>query len=175
MARMKLLGLVMAGLALVACGDDEAGNGGESGSGLDGKQLGALTAEETATVCRDASGKATELSKEDTCELVGVTASIFGIECETAKQECISDPEEPEQPEDLGSCDELKFTGCTATVAEFKACTTAMVDAIAALTCESTLADFAQTPAACTALQEKCPELFGGEEEEVEETESEAP
>lgn len=169
MTRMKLLGLLMAGLALVACGDDEVGDGGETGSELDGKQLGALTAEESEEVCQDVGGQARALSKEDKCELAGVAASIFGMECETAKQECMSAPEEPEEP---GSCDALGFAGCTATVAEFKACTTAMVDAVAAMTCESTIADFMQKPAACAALEEKCPGFF---EDEEEETESEDP
>ncbi|WP_438017363.1 hypothetical protein WMF18_42475 [Sorangium sp. So ce315] len=172
MTRMKLLGLVMAGLALVACGDDEVGDGDATGSELDGKQLGALTAEEAEEVCRDAGGQARALSKEDKCELAGVGATIFGMECETAKQECISAPEEPEEPEELGSCDALGFAGCTATVAELKACTTAIVDTVAALTCESTIADFLQKPAACAALEEKCPGFF---EDEEEETESEDP
>lgn len=172
MTRMKLFGFLMAGLALVACGDDDVGNGGETGSELDGKQLGALTAEESEEVCHDVGGQAEALSKEDRCELEGVLASAFGMECETARQECISAPEEPEESEESESCEALGFAGCTATVAEFKACATAMVDTVAAITCESTFADILQKPAECVALEKKCPGFF---EDEEEETESEGP
>ncbi|WP_437287982.1 hypothetical protein [Sorangium sp. So ce406] len=169
MTRMKLFGFLMAGLALVACGDDDVGNGGETGSELDGKQLGALTAEESEEVCHDVGAQAEALSKEDRCEIEGALASAFGMECETAKQECISAPEEPEESAE-SECEGLGFAGCTATVAEFKACTTAMIDTLAAITCESAFADILQKPAECVALEKKCPGFF-----EEEETESESP
>ncbi|WP_437762554.1 hypothetical protein WMF27_45720 [Sorangium sp. So ce281] len=167
MTRMKLLGLLMAGLSLVACGDDEAGNGGETGGNtsgggdLDGKQLDELTAAESQQVCADLAGSI-ELSKEDSCEVIGLGNTILGGDCETFKEQCISAPEDPES---IGSCDPSEFAGCTATVAEMKACMTAMTSAMRALTCESSIADLAQQPAACAVVNEKCPELGEGEGE----------
>ncbi|WP_437755817.1 hypothetical protein [Sorangium sp. So ce1389] len=165
MTRMKLLGVLMAGLALVACGDDEVGDGGETGSELDGKQLGSLTAEEADEVCGDLRGQVESISKEDMCEVTGVAASIIGMECETAKQECISAPEEPEEPD---TCGASQFTGCTATVAEARACFAAMATTFKAITCESSLSDIMNPPAECAALEEKCPGAFEDEEEETE-------
>lgn len=168
MTRMKLLGFLMAGLALVACGDDEGDGDGGSGSDIEGKQLSALTAEEADDLCHDLRGQTKTISKEDECEVEGVLASLLGMECETTKQECISAPEEPEDTGELDSCGASELTGCTATVAEARACVEAMVGTIKALTCESTLADIGQKPAACAALEEKCPAFFEGEEEEDE-------
>ncbi|WP_437278759.1 hypothetical protein WME90_47415 [Sorangium sp. So ce375] len=169
MTRMKLLGLLMAGLALVACGDDEgSGPGGETGNGseLDGKQLGQLTAAESEQVCADIA-RSTKVSKEDACELTGIGLSVLGGDCEAVKAECVSSPDEPEE---VLSCDTSKFAGCTATVAEAKACTTASAESMKALTCASGLEDLLQQPAACAAINEKCPALF-----EEEATDGEAP
>jgi hypothetical protein len=168
MTRMKLLGFLMAGLALVACGDDEGDGDGGSGSDIEGKQLDALTAEEADGLCDDLRGQAETVSKEDACEAEGVLASLFGMDCETTKQECISAPEEPEDTGEIDSCGASEFTGCTATVAEVRACLDAMVGTIKALTCESTLTDLAQKPAACDAVEEKCPAFFESEDEEDE-------
>ncbi|MDC0679821.1 hypothetical protein [Sorangium atrum] len=174
MTRMKILGFVMAGLALVACGGDEGDGDGGSGSDIEGKQLGALTAEEADGLCDDLRGQTNTISKEDECEAEGVVGSLFGIECETTKQECISAAEESELTGELDSCGASQFTGCTATVAELRACMTAVVGTIKALTCESTLADIAQKPAACAAAEEKCPAFFGRQDEE-DESEAEGP
>ncbi|WP_437589878.1 hypothetical protein [Sorangium sp. So ce1000] len=164
MTRMKLVGLLMAGLALVACGDDEGSGpngGGGTGSDLDGKQLGQLTAAESQEVCDDLAGSV-EVSKEDICEVTGVFSGALGADCATAKAECINKPEEPEQ---LGSCDTSKFAGCTATVAETKACLIAVANAVKAITCSSSLEDVLalQQPAACAPVSEKCPELLQDE------------
>ncbi|WP_438007031.1 hypothetical protein WME89_52320 [Sorangium sp. So ce321] len=175
MTRMKLLGFLMAGLALVACGDDEVGNGGETGSELDGKQLGSLTAEEADEVCDELRGQTEAISKEDMCELAGVFASGFGMECETTKQECISAPEEPAEPSEPDTCGASQFAGCTATVAEARACMASIANAFRSITCESTpddMENLAQT-AECAVMEEKCPGSTEGEEEE--ETEGNGP
>ncbi|WP_437506574.1 hypothetical protein [Sorangium sp. So ce1099] len=174
MTRMKLLGFLMAGLALAACGDDEVGNGGETGSELDGKQLGSLTAEEADEVCDDLREEAEAISKEDMCEIAGVFASGFGMECETAKQECISAPEDPEEAEEPDTCGASQFAGCTATVAEARACVASIANSFRAITCESPLDDITNLgqTAECAVMEEKCP---GSTEGEVEETEGEAP
>ncbi|CAN99234.1 putative secreted protein [Sorangium cellulosum So ce56] len=199
MTRMKLLGMLMVGLALVACGDDgegsnpsgtsstsgtggtdgTGGNGGTDGTGgnggdggtdgtggdlggdLDDKQLGDLTDEESQAVCDEIAASASDISKEDACEFAGlVAAALGGADCATAKEECMNDPEEPSEE---GMCPTDQFAGCTATVAEYKACTGAQIEFITSLTCESTLDPSAEPPPECQALSEKCPEL-GGEE-----------
>ncbi|MDC0679802.1 hypothetical protein [Sorangium atrum] len=201
MTRMKLLGMLMVGLALVACGDDgeesnpsgTGGTGGASGTGstsgtggtgstsgtggtgstsgtggtdgnggdLDDKQLGDLTDEESQAVCDEIAASAGGISKEDACEFAGlVAAALGGADCATAKEECMNDPEEPSEE---GTCPTDQFAGCTATVAEYKACTDAQIEFVKSLTCESTLDPSAEPPPACQAVSEKCPELGGGE------------
>ncbi|XXX76917.1 hypothetical protein WMF30_55650 [Sorangium sp. So ce134] len=194
---MKLLGVVMVGLALVACGDDgeegnpgssstssasgtggdggnggtdgtggnggtdgTGGNGGETGGDLDDKQLGDLTDEEAQAVCDQLAASAEDVSKEDLCEVAGLIAAALGGDCETAKTECMNEPEEPSEG---GTCPAEDFAGCTATVGEFMTCTNAQFDAIKALTCASDPESFGETPPECQAISEKCPELAGGE------------
>ncbi|WP_236644341.1 hypothetical protein [Sorangium cellulosum] len=183
MTRMKLLGMLMVGLALVACGDDgeegtsgpggtsstsgtggtdgTGGNGGETGGDLDDKQLGDLTDAESQAVCDELAASAGDITKEDACELFGlITAATpgSGLDCETAKEECMNEPDEPSEE---GMCTAEDFAGCTATVAEYKACTNAQIEAIKALTCESNL-ESVEPPPECEAISEKCPDLAGG-------------
>ncbi|WP_437335011.1 hypothetical protein [Sorangium sp. So ce394] len=198
MTRMKVLGMLMVGLALVACGDDgeegtsgpggtsstsgtgtggdggtdgtggnggtdgTGGNGGETGGDLDDKQLGDLTDEEAQAVCDAVAASAADVTKEDACELVGLIAAATpdsGLDCETAKEQCIAEPDEPAEEE---LCTAEDFAGCAATVAEFKACTDSQFEMIKALTCESDLESF-KLPPECEAVDEKCPELFGSD------------
>ncbi|MGK3998064.1 hypothetical protein [Sorangium sp. So ce1024] len=153
MTRLKLVGVLMAGLAIAACGGDDDGGG-----NLDGKQLGSLTDAEAQTVCADLAASAT-VTKEDVCEFAGAFAGAFGGDCETAKAECLAQPEQP-APEG-GGCSTTGFTDCTATVAEYKACMAANVEAMKAVTCETPLESFGEPPAACAALTDKCPTIFG--------------
>jgi hypothetical protein len=205
MTRMKLLGFLMAGLALVACGDDDpnegggggaaSGGGGDvtsggdtggsgsvtsggdtggsgsvtsggdtggggdvtSGGALDDKQLGELTGGEIEVVC-DELGELFTLSTEDLCDITGLLAALAGEDCATAREACISAPPEP-----MESCDPSGFAGCSATVAEAKACFTAQMNNAKALTCESSLADLSELPPACEVIEEKCPGATGGE------------
>ncbi|WP_437577297.1 hypothetical protein [Sorangium sp. So ce887] len=185
---MKLLGFLMAGLALVACGDDDGdttgttsttstsgsggnggtdgtggnggtdGTGGETGDDLDGKQLDTLTGEEAQALCDELAASA-DFSKEDSCELIGMVAAALGGDCEAAKEECMSDPETPAEP---GTCPAEDFEGCTATVGEFKTCTNAQIEFIKALTCETPPDTSEEALEGCEAISEKCPELLGG-------------
>ncbi|WP_437484682.1 hypothetical protein WME75_45530 [Sorangium sp. So ce1014] len=182
---MKLFGMLMVGLALVACGDDDdsgnpgssgtsstsgtggnggnggtdgtGGNGGETGGDLDGKQLDSLTDEESQAVCDEIAASADDVSKEDMCELVGLGFAALGGDCEVAKAECMNEPEEPSEP---GECPTEQFAGCTATVGEFTACTDGRLELLKALTCASGLEDLGELPAECAAINEKCPELL---------------
>ncbi|XYH97969.1 hypothetical protein ACMHYB_61215 [Sorangium sp. So ce1128] len=159
MTRMKLVGVLMAGLALAACGgDDDGGDGGQSGGDLDGKQLSSLTAADSQALCQDLAASFT-ITKEDLCEVAGAFASAFGGgDCEAAKAECMS---EPEQPSEGGGCSTAGFTSCTATVAEYKACMTAQADALKAISCATPPDTSGELPAACAPLSDKCPEVLG--------------
>lgn len=160
MTRMKLVGVLMAGLAIAACGgdDDGGGSGDQGGGNLDSKQLGSLTAAESQAVCQELVASVT-VTKEDVCEFAGAFAGAFGGDCETAKTECMN---APEQPGEGGGCSTTGFTDCTATVAEYKACMTANAEAMKAVTCETPLDTSGEPPAACAALSEKCPAILGG-------------
>ncbi|XXY44464.1 hypothetical protein WME91_31115 [Sorangium sp. So ce269] len=160
MTRMKLVGVLMAGLALAACGGDDDGGdtGGNSGGDLDGKQLSSLTAAEIEQVCQDLSASAT-VTKEDLCEVAGAFSALGGADCEATKTECMN---QPEQPSEGGECSNAGFTGCTATVAEYKACMTAQVATLKAISCTAPPDTSGEQPAGCAALSEKCPEVLGG-------------
>ncbi|WP_437609145.1 hypothetical protein WMF20_49490 [Sorangium sp. So ce834] len=141
--------------------DGTGGNGGETGGDLDDKQLGDLTDAEAQAVCDALAASAADITKEDGCELFGLIAAATpgsGLDCETAKEQCMNEPEEPAEE---GMCPTEDFAGCTATVAEFKACTNRQLETVKALTCESDLASV-ETPPECEAIGEKCPELAGG-------------
>ena len=72
-------------------------------------------------------------------------------------------------------------SSCDLTVGEYRGCLDALAkqakDLSKAITCDSDLQELqnlqqSETPAACKAVQEKCPELIGaGQDEEVEEDE----
>ncbi|WP_437306672.1 hypothetical protein [Sorangium sp. So ce388] len=160
MTRMKLVAVLMAGLALAACGgDDDGGDDGDnSGGDLEGKQLSSLTAAETQQVCQDLAASAT-VTKEDLCEVAGAFSALGGADCEATKADCMS---QPEQPSEGGECSTTGFTGCTATVAEYKACMTANVNTLKAISCTMPPDTSGEQPAACAALNEKCPEVLGG-------------
>ncbi|WP_438017362.1 hypothetical protein WMF18_42465 [Sorangium sp. So ce315] len=161
MTRMKLVGVLMAGLALAACGgDDDGGDEGQSGGDLDSKQLGSLTAAESQQVCQDLAASVT-VTKEDVCEFAGAAASAFGADCEAVKTECMNAPEEPSEGSD--QCATNSFAGCTATAAEYKACMTANAEAMKAVTCATPPDTSGEPPAACAALNEKCPKILGNE------------
>ncbi|WP_437937773.1 hypothetical protein [Sorangium sp. So ce341] len=202
---MKLLGMLMVGLALIACGDDgeegnpgssgtssasgtggnggtdgtggnggtdgtggnggtdgTGGNGGETGGDLDDKQLGDLTDAEAQAVCDAIAASAEDVTKEDACEFAGViAAALLGEDCETAKEECLNDPEEPTGE---ATCPAEDFASCTATVGEYTACTGAQLEFIKSLTCESTFDPAMELPPECQAVSDKCPDLVGGGE-----------
>ncbi len=155
MTQVKFVGLLLAGLALVACSDDDGSNPG-GGSGLDDKQVQDLTPTETQTVCNEINTEST-LSKEDMCDLAGLLAAALGGDCEEGRAACISNPEEPEQD---SACESPETEGCTATVGEIKACAAAMTAMLRGLSCASTNTEAPETPEACSAVQQKCPQFL---------------
>ncbi|AUX48979.1 hypothetical protein SOCE26_105240 [Sorangium cellulosum] len=163
MTRMMIVsGFLMAGLALVACGDDgNEPNGGETGGGeLDGKQLQELTASEAQSVCADVD-TTLALSDEDSCEVLAAGLAILGGDCEATKQMCLSG----EGPTSSSECDTSKFAGCSVTVAELNRCTSASAAQLRSLTCASTLEDLAAEPEECQVVKDKCPELLEVDDE----------
>ncbi|WP_437530069.1 hypothetical protein WME79_49020 [Sorangium sp. So ce726] len=150
MKRTTLLGVLAAGLALVACGDD----GGETALGED-QQVGELTATEARWVCEDLE-QPMELSKVDQCDLVGLISSSEKGECVAIWRTCLATAGEPLTS---SRCNTSEFKGCTATVAEVKACMIAVTDTLKALSCGSILA-LLQTPEECAGVSAKCPSLL---------------
>lgn len=150
MTRMKLLGFLMAGLTLAACGEGEH----------DDKQLDALTGDDVQDVC-DEFRELYTFSKQDACELLGITFAVLGDnDCATTRDECMS---APGQPQSGGRCTPSAMAKCSLTVAEVKACFAAEVRALKSLTCESSITDMAGIPAECQVVADECPGvLLGG-------------
>ncbi|WP_437326671.1 hypothetical protein [Sorangium sp. So ce381] len=152
MRRMTLLGVLAAGLALVACGDE----GGETAIALDENQLlGELTSQEANQVCDDLE-QPMKLAKADQCDLVGLLNSSGIEECVAIWRACLISANEP-----LTStrCFTYDFEGCTVTVAEAKTCLIAMAGTLKALSCGSDF-DLLQPPEECAGVREKCPSLL---------------
>lgn len=152
MRRMTLLGVLAAGLALVACGDE----GGETAIALDENQLlGELTSQEANQVCDDLE-QPMKLAKADQCDLVGLLNSSGIEECVAIWRACLISANEP-----LTStrCFTYDFEGCTVTVAEAKTCLIAMAGTLKELSCGSDF-DLLQPPEECAGVREKCPSLL---------------
>lgn len=152
MRRMTLLGVLAAGLALVACGDE----GGETAIALDENQLlGELTSQEANQVCDDLE-QPMKLAKADQCDLVGLLNSSGIEECVAIWRACLISANEP-----LTStrCFTYDFEGCTVTVAEAKTCLIAMAGTLKELSCGSDF-DLLQPPEDCAGVRAKCPSLL---------------
>lgn len=150
MSRMKLLVFLVAGLALTACYDED----------LDGKQLNELTGDEVQDACDEFRDLFT-FSKQDACEIFGVTLSVLGDnDCATTRDQCMSLPGEPQSND---HCAPSGMANCSVTVAEAKSCFSAQVRSLKALTCESSIADLVAIPPECQVLAEKCPEVLLGD------------
>lgn len=152
MKRMTLLGVLAAGLALVACGDE----GGETAIALDeNQQLGELTTEEGSQVCDDLE-QPMKLSKADQCDLIALLNSSEIGDCVAIWRQCLISAGEP-----LTStrCFTYDFEGCVVTVAEAKTCLIAMAGTLKELSCGSSL-DLLQPPAECVGVRALCPSIL---------------
>ncbi|WP_437296832.1 hypothetical protein [Sorangium sp. So ce426] len=165
---MTIVGVLAAGLALMACGDGgDAGDDGEDGDetaiALDENQrIGELTAREAGQVCDDLA-EPMKLAKVDQCDLVGLLFSPEEGECVLAWRKCLATAGEPLTS---SRCNTSEFKWCTATVAEVKACMIAATEAMKALSCGSDIdllqspVDLLQSPEECAGVSEKCPWLL---------------
>ncbi|WP_437597479.1 hypothetical protein [Sorangium sp. So ce590] len=134
------------------------------------KQLKDLTTTDVESACQSLT-PSLSLSKEDTCEFVGMLWSTVGGVCSVVKEKCMAEAQQPradEAPAPAESClpPAEARTGCTATVAEYEACLLAHVTQVRALTCASTETDLEAPIPACDLISQKCPDLAGGDEEE---------
>ena len=172
------------------CGDEgetRDDTGGGSGGGTfnssfpDSTEVGSLSTEQMQTACEEfaayqQSRVDPQASMEFDCTLTGLFGSQTPEECATARDECIAESEI--EPFDA-DCDdpEPPPADCRATVGQLEACVTAQLDTQlqlqAEVTCElagdmeALQGMEPETPAACQALEEVCPGMFG--EGEVEE------
>jgi hypothetical protein len=142
---------------IAGCG---GGDGGSSGVDPD-KTLDQVTVDEAMDICEAAQN---QISEEDAkivlCYFTGI---LFGGEnCEMVAQDCIADPDSVEEEECDVTVDNLPECASQVTVGELEACQAAQARQISELadtvSCESD-PNF-DTPAACAAVEEKCPELF---------------
>jgi hypothetical protein len=178
---MKRGSLVMvAGLLLAACDGSSHSN---FSTGMDsGKTPASMSPADRATLCTKVeSFLPTLMSKADMCKLSGMMGAMLGMGggdlkalCTAAYDACMKEPDDPvETTGDTASCSQGMST-CTATVGEIESC---MNDLDAMMRAEMakipscsqlTLSDFTATstttetttsPASCTALEAKCPDM----------------
>ncbi|WP_437809210.1 hypothetical protein [Sorangium sp. So ce1078] len=134
------------------------------------KHLKDLTTADVESTCQSLA-PSLSLSKEDTCEFVGMLWSTVGGVCDVVKEKCMTEAQQPrvdEAPAPAASClpPAEARTGCTATVAEYQACLLAHVTKVRALTCASTANDLSATLPECDLIAQKCPDLADTDEGE---------
>ncbi|WP_437314816.1 hypothetical protein [Sorangium sp. So ce385] len=132
------------------------------------KHLKDLTTADVESTCQSLA-PSLELSKQDTCEFVGMLWSTVGQACEAVMQKCMSENQQPradEAPAPPPSClpPADARAGCTATVAEYQACLLAHVTKVRALTCASPVSELETTIPECDLIVQKCPDLDGSDE-----------
>lgn len=162
---------------VVGCGGDD--DGGSDSSGVDrDSTLDELTAAETTDFCEWVQGLLDpESFVEFSCTLDAIIESQTNEElvCQDLVDECI---EMTEVPDDAINCAvaELDLPPCASevTVGDFEDCLGATADLlntiIDAISCDTSPEDLPgpddfEMPAACTAIQEVCPDLFESDDE----------
>lgn len=167
---------------VVACGgdDDDGGGGGASTAGVsNSKDVGTLTQEESAAVCKHVSAQIAEVDQVTFCCAAsglaaeatgtGTCADIVGM-CEASPADFDCAPEADTSAED---CETDPPPTCDAevTVAQLADCVDAQVAALdeilSSVTCDSTVADLqgvegqvSETPTACQLVEDNCPGLL---------------
>ncbi|HEY6881724.1 MAG TPA: hypothetical protein VI299_27040 [Polyangiales bacterium] len=149
------LGVLAAGLAVVACGDDDA-----AGSAIDAKSVSELGASEVKQLCN----WLLELNKKGAsdqqyCTFYAAQDATSVEECQAYRDECIAEFKTQGDP----SCDDFDVSSeCTAEVAAVKACVQDIYkveDAAARKASCQTFEDVDQggdVPASCSSLPEAC-------------------
>ena len=187
--RMSIAVSLVAGL-MAACGsDDDGGNGGNGSSGTvtglpSSKQLKDLTPEDAKKACEE-SGKyfnqQVSTATQDRAGCVIAAAATLGMsmptkeECDMFVADCVANS--MPEPTDCSMAGTGDLTDCTVTVGEAEDCVKAQVSQLKPvfdkLTCDllisnpqeilDALGALEQSPAACSALEEKCPGFLGSE------------
>ena len=176
------VGFGLVALVAVACGgsDDDGGSGSGSntlGSGVDGsKKVADLSAAEAQQFC-DAYGAKSEAVfdsdsvKRGGCTLFGFLGAQDVASCESNVTECLKSADQtPVEATTTCETDPAKRAGCDATVAELDACFAdtlpLMKQFYDSITCKNLLGGSSSsfstpaTPASCTKLQTRCPQMF---------------
>lgn len=169
MNRLIRFGALSAFLSLVLWGGKDVAAA-PIPAAVSSKHLKDLTTADVESTCQSLAPSLT-LSKEDTCEFVGMLWSSVGGACDVVKEKCMTDTQQPRQdeaPAPAASClpPAEARAGCTATVAEFEACLLAHVAKVRALTCASAATELEAAIPACDLLAQKCPDLGGDDEGE---------
>ncbi|XXX74441.1 hypothetical protein WMF30_43020 [Sorangium sp. So ce134] len=132
------------------------------------KHLKDLTTADVDSTCQSLA-PSLALSKEDTCEFVGMLWSTVGQTCDAVKQKCMTETQQPraDEPADPpASClpPAEARAGCTATVAEYQACLLAHTAKVRALTCATPVSELQRTIPECDLIVQKCPDLASDDE-----------
>lgn len=178
--RSKFVVSVISLLGAVACGDDDGGGGGGTGGVSNNKKVGDLSESEAKALCNGLSSKFQKLGEAQTQILcVAQSAALSGGDedrCEESVDTC-----KEQIGEDLGiDCDENEGeTGVSdecdeVTVGELNDCLDATVKAMDAIkakvTCSTDVSELGdlmseyETPAACSKIEAKCPDVADMEE-----------
>ncbi|WP_437276328.1 hypothetical protein WME90_34485 [Sorangium sp. So ce375] len=174
MNRLTRLGALSAFLSLVLWGGKDVAAA-PIPAAVSSKQLKDLTTADADATCQSLTPSLT-LSKEDTCEFVGLLWSTVGQVCTVVKDKCMTEGQQSGEraddtataPPDPAGClpPSEKRAGCTATVAEYEACMLANIAKVRALTCASATSALDAPVPACDLIAQKCPDLASTDEGE---------
>jgi len=156
--------LIVAGLALSACGDS-----GRIDTGLPrSKPLNEITDAEARRACENVvDDLEIMLTREQDCTLEGLLRASTEADCEAARDECLARPEpDPPAPEDCSMSDASDFADCPATVGELEDCLDARLASnesfLRSLSCADAGGElsYPPLPEACRPIATQCPDLI---------------
>jgi hypothetical protein len=177
----RILTITTVTAILGACGGKAASNGEGGGvhTGLPGqKSLASLTPAEEEQLCRttfDAMVATTSDPEMRRGLCVAFGGSLAGSKeaCEVVAVQCDEEDTETDESSEDVECDTGRLAGCEATVSEYEACQSEILEWLNSLrdtTCDDIQWSTSNTPEgtadvmpACAALEEKCPSLAADE------------
>ncbi|MDC0678715.1 hypothetical protein [Sorangium atrum] len=171
MNRLIRLGALSAFLSLVLWGGKDVAAA-PIPAALSSKQLKDLTTADEDTTCQSLTPSLV-LTREDTCEFVGLLWSTVGQVCTVVRDKCLAEAQQPPaRAEDTATASCLppaeSRAGCTATVAEYEACMLANAEKVRALDCDSATSALEAPVPACDLIAQKCPDLGNTDDDQGE-------
>jgi hypothetical protein len=167
MRTTSLIALFVSSLSIAACGGGEGG-----GSGVDGsKNLTALSDAEIIEICEYSESLIDQANSDEvSCYVTGIFQASETEDCQTIADACIADSVPEEGDCNTAPDDALPSCASDVTVSEMESCLSAQASQINSISidCETTVEELSELseqplPAACAAVEEKCPDLFDDE------------